>query len=820
MEDSSGNLWFSTSGSGLDLYQPATDDFENFDSKNNGLLSDCIYETKESSVWKGHLLLITNLGFSHFNPNLKLFTNYNTKNGFPISAVNENALCVTRDGYVFLGGIEGLISFQERKLHFIAKPYSLQFTNLWINGKEVIPGDESGILKQSLPYTEHIILNADQSNFTIEYSSSNHIKANRANILYRLDNYSDDWTQLSKENSSITYTNLNPGKYTLIIKAERNNIEEARINITVLPPWYRSTLAYIIYIIVAGLLIWYIAYSYISRIRLEESLKYEKKHLEDTEILNQDKLRFFTNISHEFRTPLTVIVGQMESLLKSAQFTPTVYHKILGVYKSSIQLRELINELLDFRKQEQGQMKIKVSLNNMVSFLNESYLFFFEYAKMQNIDLIFQKSEDDIEVWFDTIQIQKVVNNLISNALKHTAINGEIILSIYRKDQHVVIEVKDNGCGIAEKDIHQIFDRFYQSDNNIKNGSGSGIGLALTKGIVELHKGEIIVTSEEGRGTTFSVSLPLGNSHFNENQISKESEAVQQTIPNKLMPVNTDVFAPEEELTPSRINDAQIMIVEDNESIRQMLIDIFSNLYEVVSAHDGKEAWEMLQSDNKLPDLILSDVMMPEMAGTELCRLVKTTFQTCHIPVVLLTARTAIECNLEGLRIGADDYVTKPFNIDLLVSRCNNLINSRRILQEKFSKQPQVQVQMLATNAMDKELLDKATTIIEKFMDDPGFNVTTFAREMAMARTSLFTKLKAITGQTPNDFILSIRLKRGAYLLRNNLELNISEISDKIGFSTPKYFRKCFKDMYQVSPLAYRQGEDEGETAEEEEGED
>ena len=817
MEDSNGNLWFSTSGSGLDLYRPASNDFENFDAKNNGLLSDCIYEVRESSVWKGSLLVITNQGFSHFNTTLKLFTNYNTNNGFPISAINENALYVTRDGNVFLGGIEGLISFEERKLHFISKPYSLQFVNLLVNGKEVLPGDDTGILAQSLPYTDNITLNARQSNFTIYYSSSNHISANRANVLYKLENYSDEWTQLAKENKSITYTNLNPGQYTLIIKSTRNNIDEARISITVLPPWYRSTWAILLYIIVTVLLIWYIAYSYISQIRLKESLKYEKKHLEDIEKLNQDKLRFFTNISHEFRTPLTVIVGQMESLLKVAHFTPTVYQKILGVYKSSIHLRELISELLDFRKQEQGQMRIKVSQYNIVSFLNESFLFFFEYAKMQDINLVFQKSEDEIDVWFDAVQLQKVVNNLISNALKHTAVGGEITLSVYQQGTQVIIEVKDNGSGIAEKDIQQVFDRFYQSDNNIKTGSGSGIGLALTKGIVELHHGFITVQSEEGKGATFQVILPLGYSHFNVDQISKDSTNVQQTLPNAITPnILDNGLSADGDGEVTSINDARIMIVEDNESIRLMLVDIFSHLYQVTAVSDGKEAWALLQDDD-LPDLILSDVMMPEMPGTELCRLVKTNFQTCHIPVVLLTARTALEYNIEGLRIGADDYITKPFNVDLLLSRCNNLINSRRLLQEKFSKQPQTQVQMLATNAMDKEMLDKATAIIEEHLDNPDFNVNMFAREMAIARTSLFTKLKAITGQTPNDFILSIRLKRGAYLLRNNMELNISEISDKIGFSTPKYFRKCFKDMYKVSPLIYRRGDEEGSSTEEEE---
>ena len=818
MQDSNGNLWFSTSGSGLDRYRKESNDFENFDVQKDGLSSDCIYEVFESSIQKGDLLLITNQGFSQFDYPQKKFYNYGTENGFPLTAVNENALFVTHDGEVFLGGIQGMISFWEKKRHFAPKSYSIILSRLLVNGKEITAGDDTGILNQSIAYTSEISLKADQSMFSIEYATSNFIPANRNEIVYRLEGFSDEWNHTDRKQTLITYTNLNPGKYTLVIKSDGDGIEAARLLIRVLPPWYETWWAYLIYTICTVSLLWYLIQNYNSRIKLRESLKYEKKHIEDLEALNQSKLRFFTNISHEFRTPLTLIVGQVETLLQVQTFTPNIYNKILGIYKNSLQLRELITELLDFRKQEQGHMKIKVSRHNLVNFLYENYLLFLEYASSKQINFKFNKQSDDIEVWYDQKQMQKVVNNLLSNALKHTKAEDTISINVSQENHSVIIEIKDTGTGIAAAEIDKIFDRFYQTErlDSLNTGTGTGIGLALTKGIIELHHGTIRVESEPDKGSSFIITLKLGNKHFTDEQIVQEStdDSIRQ---------QPETFVPSVEILPDsgwkeeenkRIEDAKMLIVEDNESIKQMLVSIFETFYQVTTASDGEEAMELIQKD--MPSIILSDVVMPRMSGTELCKQIKTDFNTCHIPVVLLTARTAVEHNIEGLKIGADDYITKPFNTNLLISRCNNLVNSRRLLQEKFSKQPQAFAQMLATNPMDKEMLDRAMAIIERHLDNTDFNVNIFAREMGMARTNLFTKLKAVTGQTPNDFILSIRLKKGAVMLRNNPELNITEISDRIGFSSSRYFSKCFKEIYHVSPLAYRKGEEKEEEGDEE----
>ena len=812
-QDSKGNLWFATSGSGLDLYRPASNDFENFDQARNGLSSNCIYETRESPT-SGQLLLITNEGFSIFDYQHKKFQNYSAENGFPMTAVNENALCVTRDGEIFLGGTQGMISFHEMELNFTPKPYNIILSRLIVNGTEIQVGDETGILQQALYCTPEITLNADQSMFSIEFATSNYVAANKDDIIYKLEGFSNDWNS-TRGLHNITYTNLNAGTYKLLIKPngkDESLYPQVHLTIHVLPPYYKTPLAYLIYLIVTGALLWFLVRTYKSRIKLRESLKYEQKHIQDVEALNQSKLRFFTNISHEFRTPLTLIVAQVETLMQLQNFTPAIYNRVLGIYKNSIQLRELITELLDFRKQEQGHMKIKVSPHNMVDFLYENYLLFLEYASTKQISLNFEKEADSLEVWYDQKQMQKVINNLLSNAIKHTEAEDTITLSIKTKGSNAVIRVTDTGSGIDAKEVDKIFDRFYQidqMDSTDASKSGTGIGLALTKGIVELHHGTIRVESTLGKGTSFIVTLQLGNAQFDQEQISKNTDSVQQIEMPK--PENDALLQAElEENAPiKRLPDAKILIVEDNDSIREMLAHIFQPFYEVLTAADGEEGLALVNSE--MPTIVVSDVVMPKMSGTELCKQIKNDFNTCHIPVVLLTARTAIEQNIEGLRIGADDYITKPFNTNLLISRCNNLVNSRILLQEKFSKQPKAFAQMLATNPIDKEILDRAMSVIEKHLDDAEFNVNIFAREMAMARTNLFTKLKAITGQTPNDFILTIRLKKGALMLRNNPELNITEISDRIGFSSSRYFSKCFKDVYHVSPLAYRKGESENE---------
>lgn len=812
-EDRHQNLWFSTISSGLDVFYRATGKFENFNSKKNGLDSDCIYSLVESL--NGKLLLTTNRGFTIFDYYTKVFYNYNNENGFPFTTLNENSLYQCKDGEIFLGGIKGMISFYEKNLNIPPKPYDIIPVKLWINAKEVSVGDETGILNTSLYKTSSITLKSNHSVLNLEFAVSNYIAANQHEFVYKLDGFSNEWTKTHKQRI-ITYTNLSPGEYTLIVKtAGINNVyqPEYRLHIKVLPPFYKTVWAYLIYVVIAFCLLYYVVRTYHGRIKLQESLKYEKQHIRDVEELNQSKLRFFTNISHEFRTPLTIIIGQIEMLLQVQSFPPAIYNKLLNIYKNGLQLRELISELLDFRKQEQGHMKIKVSKHNLVDFIYENYLLYVEYAATRQVNFHFNKDPEQIEVWYDPRQMQKVINNLLSNAFKYTPEGGNVSIRVGSTSDEAFVSVQNTGKGIQPEEIEKIFERFYQVDNSSKSNQGTGIGLALSKGIVELHQGRIEVSSDPENGTIFTITLKLGNAHYSPEQIEatderqKTAEAVIAAEP---------AFTAEQQViddaVKERIKGAKVLIVEDNDSLRDMLAGLFEPYYEVVTASNGEEGG--VKAREILPDLIVSDVVMPKMTGVELCKQVKQDFETCHIPVVLLTARTAIEHTIEGLRIGADDYITKPFNVSLLLSRCNNLVNSRIVLQEKFSKQPQTRVQMLATNPMDKELLDRAVDIIEKNMDNVEFSLNDVIRELGISRTNFFSKMKAITGQTPNDFILTIRLKKAAYLLKNESFLSVADVADRTGFSSPRYFSRCFKDVYGISPLFYRSGNKEADSEE------
>lgn len=801
-EDSKHRIWLGTAENGIDCYNKDKHTFENFNETDNKLLSNCIYGMCEISPDK--FIILTDNGFCYFDSNLKSSRNFKANSNLPLTAINQKSIYQTSDGELFIGGVDGMISFHPEDLNFERLNYRIFPYKLFVNDQEIKVNDHTGILNQSLSLTNEITLNDTQTMISIIYATTNYNSLDKEEIVYRLENFSDEWTTL-RNGRMITYTNLTPGEYTLLIKPLNDTDIYSKLKINILPPWYKTTYAYIGYILIVLLLLYIINYSYKHRVRLQTALEFERKRIKDIEKLNQYKLRFFTNISHEFRTPLTLITSQTELLLQIKTFVPAVYNRLLNVYKSSMQLQSLISELLDFRKQEQGHMKIRVTENNLVDFMHENFLLFKEYANDKQIELCFHASEKNILVWFDIKQMQKVINNLLSNALKYTPQGGKIELSVLKVEDKAIIMVKDNGYGIPEYEIKDIFMRFYQTEHALNSSDrGIGIGLALSKGIVELHHGTIDVESKINEGSTFTIELPLGKDHMKQEEIAKEKQIFTTN--------SNDVY---KELTPIEIDDLkinekddkthQILIVEDDNSLRNLLIDVFSPYYTIISATNGEEAIRTMEEN--MPDIIVTDVLMPGMSGIELCKRIKGDIDTCHIPVVLLTARTALEHKLEGLNTGADDYITKPFEINILLARCRNLINNRIVLQEKFSNQLQTSPQIFATNPLDKEFMDKVTQVIDKHIDNPKFNVNLFAQEMCIARTKLFTKLRGITGKTPNELILAIRLKKAANYLINQPEMSITEISEKTGFNSQRYFSKCFKSAYSISPQAYRKGD-------------
>ena len=581
----------------------------------------------------------------------------------------------------------------------------------------------------------------------------------------------------------------------------------------------------LILLLVAGLLL--VVYKSLrSKNRLNRELSEQKKQLEEQrdkleeqrdqliqlshqlEEATHAKLVFFTNISHEFRTPLTLILGQIEVLMQMDLGT-TIYNRILRIYKNAWHMRNLISELLDFRKQEQGYLKLKVEEQNLVTFTRQIYMCFYEYAQKKEITYRFDNVEETISVWFDSKQLQKVIFNLLSNAFKYTPNKGSIRVEVRMLASQAIVSVCDTGVGIPEEHISKIFERFYQTDNSSSFTLGTGIGLALAKGIMNMHHGKIDVESTVGKGTKFTLSLPLGNRHFSDEEMatveSRESVIISEAVP--MLPFE-QIMDVEEEKTKVQENIKEedkpiILLVDDNEELLSMLEDLFLPIYKVYIAHDGREGLEMARQIQ--PDLIISDVMMPEMSGKELCYKIKTNVELSHISVVLLTAQTSVEYVVEGLMFGADDYVTKPFNVKVLIARCNNLIkNKKRLIAHYAGKTITESPVTEAINERDKELLAKCVNIIKENFENPAFDVTALASELCVGRSKLYMQFKQMTGLTPNEFILKIKLDEAMSLLKNHPELNISEISIRLGFSSPRYFSKSFKAFFGVAPQTVR----------------
>ncbi|UVP42895.1 ATP-binding protein [Bacteroides thetaiotaomicron] len=645
----------------------------------------------------------------------------------------------------------------------------------------------------------------------MEFATFNYNSDRNRLFEYYLDGFDKVWTQTS--GTTVTYTNLPPGDYTLKVRSMENkeSLKDAIcLNIHVSAPFYATIWAYLFYVLcLTALMVAFVRFK-TRQAALRSSLEFERKEKERIEELNQVKLRFFTNISHEFRTPLTLILGQIEVLMQMDLGT-TIYNRIQRIYKNAWHMRNLISELLDFRKQEQGYLKLRVEEQNLVTFTRQIYMCFYEYAQKKEITYRFDSVEETISVWFDPIQLQKVIFNLLSNAFKYTSNKGNITVEVRKVASQAVVSVCDTGIGIPVEHISKIFDRFYQTDNASSSSSftlGTGIGLALAKGIMNMHHGKIEVESTVGEGTKFILSLPLGNRHFSDEEMAVTEGRESLIIPEASVSSYGQLMAeeikePESQKNMDEEDKPTILLVDDNTELLSMLEDIFLPMYNVYTACNGREGLEMAQQIQ--PDLIVSDVIMPEMSGKDLCYKIKTNVELSHISVVLLTAQTSVEYVVEGLMFGADDYITKPFNIKVLVARCNNLIkNKKRLIAHYAGKVITESPVAEAINEKDKELLTKCVNIVRENFENPDFDVTALASELCMGRSKLYMQFKQMTGLTPNEFILKVKLDEAMSLLTEHPELNITEISVRLGFSSPRYFSKSFKAFFGIAPQGVR----------------
>lgn len=812
-ESIDGGIYVGTQGAGVLEYNSQADNFTTYTAEQNGLLNNYCYNMANSK--HGMLILLGDKGLSFFNPKTKKVDYVVMTEKLPVSAFNDgNGLLVAGNGDIFAGSTDGLIMFSEDEVRASSKETSLFFSALSVNNAKVTPGDETGILKQIISYTKQITLNHEQNNLTFIFANNDFGNTVSSPFYeYQLEGFDKKWIP-SGSVHPLTYTNLNPGKYTLRVREVNRygnkSAKEIQLHVVIRSPFYNTPLAWIIYILSAVTILYIILSGRQRQMRLKTSLEYERREKEHIEKLNRFKLDFFTNISHELRTPLTLIITQTEMLLRSKELTKTINEKVGKLYKHAFQMRNLISELLDFHKLEQGQIRLNVRVQNMVPFLNDIYSSFQERAVAQEIQYTFVSASDTILCCFDATQLRKVFFNLLSNAFKFTDKGRTIEILMSEDEKEVIVRVVDTGIGINKEEIDRIFDRFYQASGK-KQDFSSGIGLALCKNIVALHHGEISVESTPGYGSIFIVRLKKEAEYLQNDPKIEFIQDEEKGIDHDSLP-DSEFMALLQENAADMISYEQedkkhvILIVEDDEELLSLLSEIFSPLYHVMTARNGKEGWQ--QAMEKQPNIILSDVMMPEMSGTEMCTKVKSNIKTCHIPVVLLTARTTSEQHIEGLLTGADDYVTKPFNAKILLLKVNTILRNRELLQGAFRKEPESRLELLAGNELDQKILRKIEEIVEARIEDPEFDVDMLAQQAGMGRSVFFEKLKALTGMTPANFILVYRLRRAAILLLKCPKLQMNDIASQLGFSSGRYFSRCFKNYFNVTPQQYREHSD------------
>lgn len=815
LQSTDGLVYIATLGNGLRVYDYSSDKLTSYTMESNDLLSNYCYNLALSR--NNNLLITSDKGISVFSPFTKSIHSIKLGLKGGISAISDGCgIFVSRDEQIFIGGVDGMAAFREEDLYMDRDDKDeFYFSDLYIDNIRIYPEDDTGILQNSLPFTHKLKLSAKQNNLIVNFSSSNYVDILKNTwYQYKLEGFDDTWIPITE--TSLRYTNLPPGHYVLrvremgyLLNMDESKKKEIALELIITTPWYNTIGAWLFYITFVIMAIYWIWKVKMTRKILSISLENEKKEKERIEEVNQMKLRFFTNISHEFRTPLTLIIGQLETLLQLDKFPLSVQKRLLRVHKNAMHLRYLITELLDFRKQEQGFLKLKVERMDIVGFVREIYQSFDDYAKRKKIEYTFEYVDKSIDAWFDPVQMQKVIINLLSNAFKYTVEGGTIKVSI-RKLQHTVeIIVMDSGCGISKEFLSNIFDRFYQVNNDTSaSTTGTGIGLALAKGIVDLHKGNMEVESEPDKGSIFKVYIPLGNQHFTAEELEHEKTRYTTLIWDSMTAIDETVekeaIENDEKSLAQETAKPTILLVDDDAEILEMLEGIFSPTYSVYKAGNGEEGFNKICQLQ--PDIVVSDVMMPVMSGKEMCYKMKNSVELSYIPIVLLTAQDSVEYMIEGYMFGADDYITKPFHVQLLLARCNNLVKSRKVLLKKSVLIEEQESKELSggLNSEDRRLIEKVVRIIKANFDNPDFDMNTLAAEANMGRSKMFARLKEATGLTPNEFTLKLKLEEATRILREEPEYNITEISYRLGFSSLRYFSRCFKAFYGVTPQNYK----------------
>ena len=807
-KDSRGLVWIATR-EGLNVYDTRRHVFLDLSpvAEAKGNFIAAITEDQERNMWVSTSRKVIRVTVASDGKGSYLFDSraYNSEDGLQNCDFNQRSIKTLHNGIIAIGGLYGVNVFAPDHIRYNKMLPNVMFTGLSLFDEAVKVGQSYGgrvLIEKELNDVENVEFDYKQNIFSVSFASDNYNLPEKTQYMYKLEGFNNDWLTLPLGVHNVTFTNLAPGKYVLRVKAINSDgyvgIKEATLGIVVNPPFWMSWWAYLLYAVGLVIVLFLARYRMLKREREKFHLQQIENEVAKNEEINNMKFRFFTNVSHELRTPLTLIISPLEGMLKETtdELQST---RLQLMYRNAQRLLHLVNQLLDFRKGEMSTHQLSLSEGDIISYVHSVCNSFLLMADKKHIQFSFFSGIDTFSMAFDADKVGKIVMNLLSNAFKFTPEGGRVTVMI----EHVagtpdILEIKiaDTGIGISDVDKEHIFERFYQAGHKgVEETTGNGIGLSLVRDFVTLHEGEVKVFDNIGMGSVFVIQFPV-----------KHVETQVQLPEETGMPAGDEEdkeMKEEAREETERKNFPLLLIVDDNEDFRIFMRYSLELQYRVKLAVNGKEAWEMMQEE--LPDLVISDVMMPQMDGNELCRLIKQDKRTAHIPVILLTARQNTEAKLEGLQTGADDYVTKPFNMTILVLRIRKLIELRRyhrVTQGMIDPAPSE----IVITSLDEKLIEKAIKYVEDNMSRTELSVEELSRELGMSRVHLYKKLLQITGKTPIEFIRVIRLKRAAQLLRES-QLHVSEVAFEVGFNNPKYFSRYFKDEFGVLPSVYQEKE-------------
>ncbi len=803
-EDENGILWIGTNGAGINRFDRAKNQFKHYKEK-DGLAGDLINGILSDN--KGNLWISTGKGISKFNIKTETFNNYTSKDGLQGNEFNGRAFHKSQKGEMYFGGSNGLNRFNPDEIIVNSYVPPIVITDFQILHKPVAVGYDSlrkrTILEKSISETDLIELKHNDNILSFEFAALDFHSPGKNRYAYMLEGFDNHWIHTSAKARTITYTNLDPGEYVLRVKGSNNdgvwNEAGTSLKIIIHPPWWSTWWSYILYGFISVLLFGGFTSFYLNRERLRTQLDLEHDHAKKLEEVDKMKSNFYENISHEFRTPLMLILGPLEKL--STRYADDESSKQAGLIRGNAKrLLNLINQLLDLSKLEAKKLKLNAVKGNISQFVRGIVHEFESIAEKKDISIKINYEKEIIEAYFDKEKMEKIITNVMSNALKFTPQCGRITIKIAETLQgEVEITVRDSGIGIPKSELPKIFDRFYQVDgSHTREHEGTGIGLALAKEFVELHRGHIIVDSVEGHWTEVKIYFPLGHAHLSDGEITVPDDFETHKILS-IENLSGNGLGIEDNEIENLEDKTIVLVVEDNPDLREYIKDDLKKIYHVEEAANGEQG--LRKAEKIIPDLIVSDIMMPVMDGYEMTRKIKQDEKTSHIPIILLTAKSDLDSKLEGLGLGADDYLIKPFDTQELLARIKNLIETRRLLQEKFGTGTAVlhKPEKVQIGHLDQKFLDRVMKVIDEHISEEEFSIEEFGKDVGMSRSQMHRKLKALTGKSTSLYLRTVRLAKAKKMIEAK-QATISEIAYQVGFASPAYFSRCFREEFGYAP--------------------